>query len=73
MDKTLHVSDRAWLFVPAVKSGTTKKLSLLWRAILDKLSAVNYQIQLTGGYQKQVVHKNRLKLCLSDPEGTETS
>ena len=76
VEETLHVGDRVWLFVPAVKSGTTKKLSSLWRGpytILDKLSAVNYRIQLTGGDQKQVVHKNRLKLCLSDPEGTETS
>ena len=30
------------------------------------LSAVNYRNQLTGGNQKQVVHKNHLKICLSD-------
>ena len=35
-------------------------------SILDKLSAVNYRNKLTGGNQKQVVHKNRLKICLSD-------
>ena len=72
MEETLHVGDRVWLFVPEVKSGTTKKLSLLWRGlytILDKLSAVNYRIQLTGG---QVISQD-LKLCLSDPEGTDSS
>ena len=78
VEETLHVGDRVWLFVPAVKSGITlkKKLSSIWRGpctILDKLSAVNYRIELTGGDQKQGVHKNHLKLCLSDPEGTETS
>ena len=54
VEETLHVGDRVWLFVPAVKSGTTKKLSSLWRGpytILDKLSAVNYHIELTGGDQ----------------------
>ena len=51
VEETLHVGDKVWLFVPAVMNGTTKKLSSLWRGpytILDVLSAVNYQIQLTG-------------------------
>ncbi|KAL5469541.1 hypothetical protein EMCRGX_G030811 [Ephydatia muelleri] len=29
---------------------------------------VNYHVQLIGGTQKRVVHRNRLKPCLSDPE-----
>ena len=31
VEETLHVGDRVWLFVPAGKNGTTKKLSSLWR------------------------------------------
>ena len=34
-----------------------------------KISAVNFRIQLIGGQLKQVVHKNRLKLCRTDPPG----
>ena len=29
---------------------------------------MNYHVQLIGGTQKRVVHRNRLKPCLSDPE-----
>ena len=71
------MGDRVCLFVPAVKNaGYNKKIALIMDGpynILDKLSAVKYRIQLTGGNQKQVVHKNRLKLSLSDPEGSESS
>ena len=50
---TTHFSigDQVWLYVPAVKAGTTKKLACLWRGpytIIDKLSALNYRIQLLG-------------------------
>ena len=47
----LHVGDRVWLYVHAVKQGRTKKLSSLWRGpytILDRIGAVNYRIQLIG-------------------------
>eukprot|EP00731_Ephydatia_muelleri_P017867 Em0010g965a len=33
-----------------------------------KVGPVNYHVQLIGGTQKRVVHRNRLKPCLSDPE-----
>ena len=36
--------------------------------IIDKVGPVNYHVQLIGGTQKRVVHRNRLKPCLSDPE-----
>lgn len=70
----LHVGDRVWLFVPTVKQRQTRKFSSFWRGpytIIDKVSAVNFKIQLIGGQQKQVVHRNRLKLCRTDPAGTD--
>ena len=66
----LKIRDRVWLFVPAVKTGRTKKLSSLWRGpytILDKTSPVNYCIQLIGTTRTLVVHRNRLKLCYGKP------
>ena len=66
-----QVGDRVWLFVPAIKKGQTRKFSSLWRGpytIIDKVGPVNYHVQLIGGTQKRVVHRNRLKPCLSDPE-----
>ena len=59
----LKVGDRVWLYVPAVKSGRTKKLSSLWRGpytVLDRTSPVNYRIQLIGSVVSVVVHRNRL-------------
>ncbi|KAL5486581.1 hypothetical protein EMCRGX_G019083 [Ephydatia muelleri] len=69
-----HVGNRVWLFVPTVKHGQTKKFVSLWRGpytILDKVSAVNYRIQLIGGQQQKTVHTNRLKLCSSIPTEPE--
>eukprot|EP00731_Ephydatia_muelleri_P003232 Em0001g3232a len=66
-----QVEDRVWLFVPAIRKGQTRKFSSLWRGpytIIDKVGPVNYHVQLIGGTQKRVVHRNRLKPCLSDPE-----
>ena len=73
VEESFHVGDRVWLYVPAVKQGQCKKLFSLWRGlytIIDKVSAVNFRIQLIGRQQKRTVHKNRLKLCRSDPAGT---
>jgi len=65
------VRDQVWLFVPAVKTGQTKKLASLWRGpytVTDKLSPVNYRIQLLGVPNKtSVVHHNRLKHCFGTP------
>ena len=66
----LRIGDRVWLFVPAVKTGRTKKLASLWRGpytVIDKLSPVNYRIQLIGTTKSLVVHRNRLKLCYGNP------
>ena len=66
------IGDQVWLYVPAVKTGTTKKLASLWRGpytVTDKLSAVNYRIQLLGVPGKTlVVHHNRLKHCFGTPK-----
>ena len=74
-DKKCHgvdfkVGDRVWLYVPAVKTGKTKKLSSLWwgpYTVLDRTSPVNYKIQLIGGTACLIVHRNRLKPCYSKP------
>ena len=66
------IGDQVWLYVPAVKTGTTKKFASLWRGpytVVDKLSALNYRIQLLGVPNKTlVVHHNRLKHCFGTPQ-----
>ena len=65
-----HVGNRVWLFVLTVKRGQTKKFISPGRGpytILNKVSAVNYRIQLIGGQQMKTIHTNRLKLCSSTP------
>ena len=59
------------MYIPAVKTGLSRKLSSLWRGpytILDKVTAVNYKIQLISGTKCQTVHSNRLKLYNGHPE-----
>ena len=71
---SLHVfqlGDIVWLYVPAIKSGLSKNLSSLWRGpytVLDKVTNVNYKVQLIGSTKCQIVHANRLKLCYGHPE-----
>eukprot|EP00731_Ephydatia_muelleri_P036209 Em0216g3a len=65
------VGDRVWLFNPAVKVGETRKLSSQWRGpytVIDRVSPVNYKIQLIGTTKTQIVHHNRMKMCHGDPE-----
>ena len=67
----LRVGDRVWMYSPAIKPGHTKKFSSLWRGpytIMDKTGPVNYRIQLIGGTQTLVVHRNHLKLCYTPPQ-----
>jgi len=63
--KPFEVEDRVLLSVSAVKPGLSQKLHHQWQGpyiILDKVSDVNYHIQLeTGQGRKQVVHFNRLR------------
>ena len=64
------VGDRVWLFNPAVKVGETRKLSSQWRGpytVIDRVSPVNYKIQLIGTTKTQTVHHNRMKMCHGDP------
>ena len=66
-----QVGDRVWLYSPAIPQGRTKKLSSLWKGpytVVDKPGVVNYKIQLIGGTQTFVVHRNRLKLCYTPPQ-----
>ena len=59
------------MYVPAIKSGLSRKLSSLWRGpytVLDKVTNVNYKIQLIGSTKCQIVHANRLKLYYGHPE-----
>ena len=44
-------TDQIWRHVPTVKTGTSKKFASQWRGpytILDKPSATNYRIKLSG-------------------------
>ena len=74
MSTLLHVGDQVWLYtyVPAVKTGRTKKLASLWcgpNTVIDRVSPVNYKIQLLGVPSKtSVVHHNRLKHCFGTPK-----
>lgn len=65
------VGDLVWLYVPAIKTGRTKKFSCLWKGpytVVDKTSAVNYRIQLLGSSKMTIVHRNRLKTCFGRPQ-----
>ena len=54
------VGDLAWLYVPAIKQGRTKKFSSLWQrpyTVIDKTSDVNYKIQLPYSGKLRVILK----------------
>ena len=67
-----HTGDQVWLYVPSIKSGTTKKLASLWRGpytVIDRINSTNYRIQLISLPSKTlVVHHNRLKHCFGTPQ-----
>jgi len=70
------VGDLVWLYVPAIKTGHTKKFSCLWRGpytIVDKTSAVNYRIQLLGSAKTTTIHQNRLNTCHGRPQLKSTT
>lgn len=74
--RSFVVGDRVWLYVPAVKRGTTKKFSCLWRGpytVIDKVNMYNYKIQLIGSTHTLVVHRNRMKQCFGEPESSTVS
>ena len=67
-----HCRRQSWLFVPAVKQGRTRKLSLLWcgpYTIIDKISVVTYWIQLIESPKTLVVHMNILMICYGELQG----
>ena len=58
--------------------GNTRKFTSFWKGpytVIDKPGYVTYKIQLIGATQTFVVHRNRLKPCLSPPvpSGTVTT
>ena len=62
----LYIGDVVWLYTPVVKRGNTRKFSSFWKGpytIVDKTGPVNYKLQLLGGTQTLVVHRNRIKPC----------
>ena len=62
----LQIGDVVWLYTPVVKQANTKKFSAFWKGpytVIDKASPVNYKVQLLGGTQTLIVHRNRIKLC----------
>ena len=63
-----QVGDLVWLWVKEIKKGQTRKLKTPWEGpyvVLQRLSDVTYRIQLKDGHgRKQVVHYNRLRLCV---------
>ena len=62
----IHIGDVIWLYTPVVKQGNTKKFSSFWRGpytVIDKSGPVNYKVQLIGGTQTLLVHRNRIKPC----------
>ena len=71
--ETLHVGDKVWLFVPAVMNGTTIFIMEGTVHHSGHIECSELPNPTYWGNQKQVVHKNCLKLCLSDPEGTISS
>lgn len=65
-----QVGDRVWLYTPVVSKGNTKKFTSFWKGpytVVDKPGDVTYKIQLIGGTQTFVVHRNRLKPCYTPP------
>ena len=68
---SFQVGDRIWLYSPVVNQGHTRKFASFWKGlytIIDKPSEVTYKIQLIGDTQTLVVHRNRLKPCLTPPQ-----
>ena len=69
--KELQVGDRVWLYNPRVPQGSTKKFISMWKGPYTVTGAVNYKVQLIGGSQTFVVHRNRLKLCYTPPQQSQ--
>ena len=66
LGEPFQVGDRVWLYTPVVSRGNTKKFKSFWKGpstVVDKPGDVSYKIQLIGGTQTFVVHRNRLKPC----------
>ena len=70
LGEPFQVGDRVWLYTPVVSKGNTNKFTSFWKGpytVVDKPGDVSYKIQLIGGTQTFVVHRNRLKRCRTSP------
>ena len=70
------VGDQVWLYNPAVKEGCSKKLATQWHGpytVMDKISPVNYRVQLIGTAHQTVVHRNCLKPAFGIPGAASQS
>ena len=66
--ESFQVGNRIW---PVVNQGHIRKFVSFWKGlytVTDKLGEVTYKIQLIGGIQMLVVHRNWLKPCLTPPQ-----
>ena len=66
-----QVSDRVWLYTPGVNQGHTRKFASFWEGpyiVIDKPDEVIYKVQLIGGTQTLVAHRNWLEPCLTPPQ-----
>ena len=65
----LSVGQKVWLYNPAVPRGGSRKFHRPWSGpyiILHWVGEVNYYIQPVSGHKRSlVVHRNRLKSCLT--------
>ena len=71
-----QIGDIVWMYTPAVKSGLSRKLSSFLRGpytVIDKISTVNYRVQLIGSTKCLIVHCNRLKPYYGCPNEVETN
>ena len=65
--ESFQVGDKIWLHTLIVIQSCTRKFASFWRGsytVINKPSEVTYKIQLIGGSQILVVHRNRMKPCL---------
>ena len=63
----IQIGNVIWLYTPVVKQGNTKNFSSFWKGlytVIDKSGSVNYKVQLIGGTQTLLVHRNRIKTLL---------
>ncbi|CAC5395589.1 unnamed protein product [Mytilus coruscus] len=62
--QTFKQGDQVFVFFPNVKTGTTSKLTCLWRGtfkIISKMSDVTYKVNCGRQKRPQVIHVDRMR------------